>query len=151
RLGRERMTALCGKYGKDTVLAVGRALQDYAERRMRAGIAALPDGIYRFADEFDNPELGRGLRFAVEGTGKGDEMHLHFDSPPQVRAGLNMIYTALLSTVYYAVKTVVDPTIPPNSGLARPLHVTAPAGTVLNARHPAAVNGRTSTCQRVAD
>jgi N-methylhydantoinase B len=151
RLGRERMIALCGKYGRDTVMAVGRALQDYAERRMRAGIAALPDGTYSFADQFDNPELGRGLRFAVEITVKGDEMHLHFDSPPQVRAGLNMIYTALLSTVYYAVKAVVDPTIPPNSGLSRPIAVTAPEGTVLNARHPAAVNGRTSTCQRVAD
>jgi N-methylhydantoinase B len=43
-----------------------------------------------------------------------------------------MVYTALLSTVYYAVKTVVDPTIPPNAGLARPLTVTATEGTVLN-------------------
>ena len=32
-----------------------------------------------------------------------------------------MTYTALLATVYYAVKTVVDPTILPNAGLARPL------------------------------
>ena len=69
-------------------------------------------------------------------------MRLHFDAPPQVRAGLNMTYTALLSTVYYAVKTVVDPTILPNAGLARPLHVTAPEGTVVNCVHPAAVNGR---------
>ena len=151
RLGRERLAALCGKYGKEVVLEVGGALQDYAERRMRAGIAALPDGTYRFADWFDNPELGCGLEFSVEIRVAGEEMRLHFDSPPQVRAGLNMIYTALLSTVYYAVKSVVDPTIPPNSGLARPLTVTAPLGTVLNCRHPAAVNGRTSTCQRVAD
>ncbi len=78
-------------------------------------------------------------------------MHLHFDGPPQVRAGLNMTYTALLSTVYYAVKTVVDPTILPNAGLARPLHVTAPEGTVVNCVHPAAVNGRLGTCQRVVD
>jgi len=61
------------------------------------------------------------------------------------------LYTALLSNVYYAVKTVVDPTILPNSGLARPITVTAPLGTVMNATHPAAVNGRTSTCQRAAD
>ena len=33
-----------------------------------------------------------------------------------------MTYTALLATVYYAVKSVVDPTILPNAGLARPLH-----------------------------
>ena len=151
RLGVQRMAALCAKYGAETVLAVGDALQDYAERKMRAGIAALPDGSWRFADRFDNPELGRELEFAVEVTIAGDAMRLHFDSPPQVRAGLNMTYTALLSTVYYAVKAVVDPSILPNSGLARPLSVTAPEGTVLNCSHPAAVNGRTSTCQRVVD
>jgi len=43
RLGVQRMQALCRKYGADIVLAVGDALQDYAERKMRAGIAALPD------------------------------------------------------------------------------------------------------------
>ena len=42
RLGVQRMQALCGKYGTETVLAVGDALQDYAERKMRAGIAAFP-------------------------------------------------------------------------------------------------------------
>ncbi len=43
-----------------------------------------------------------------------------------------MTYTALLSTVYYAAKTLVDPTILPNAGLARLLHVTAPEGTVVS-------------------
>ncbi|HEY9346160.1 MAG TPA: hydantoinase B/oxoprolinase family protein [Inquilinus sp.] len=151
RLGVQRMTALCGKYGVDVVLAAGAALQDYAERKMRAGIAAIPDGTYRFNDRFDNPELDGELDFAVEIIVAGDEMRLHFDSPPQVRGGLNVVYTALLSTVYYAVKTVVDPTILPNAGLARPLTVTAPEGTVLNCIHPAAVNGRVATCQRIAD
>jgi N-methylhydantoinase B len=151
RLGVHRVQALCRKYGADTVLAVGDALQDYAERKMRAGIAALPDGTYRFADTYDSPELGRALPVSVEITIDGSEMRLHFESPPQVRAGINMIYTALLSSVYYAVKAVVDPTILPNSGLARPITVTAPPGTMMNAVHPAAVNGRTSTCQRAAD
>ena len=83
----------------------------------------------RFADTYDNPELGRALDVAVEVTIAGNEMRLHFYSPPQVRAGINMIYTALLSSVYYAVKAVVDPTILPNSGLARPITLTAPLGT----------------------
>jgi N-methylhydantoinase B len=151
RLGVMRMTALCRRYGRDVVLAAGEELLNYAERKMRAGIAALPDGVYRFADTYDSPELGRALDVAVEITIAGSEMRLHFDSPPQVRAGINMIYTALLSSVYYAVKAVVDPTVLPNSGLARPITVTAPLGTVMNAAHPAAVNGRTSTCQRAAD
>ena len=151
RLGVERLRALCDKYGRDTVLAAGKALQDYAERNMRAGIASIPDGTYRFSDSFDNPEIDAALTFSVTITVAGDEMTLAFDSPPQMRAGFNMVYTALLSTVYYAVKTVADPTIPPNAGLARPLTVTATEGSVLNCVHPAAVNGRIAACQRVVD
>src|SRR5262249_31442284 len=151
RLGVQRIQALCAKYGRDTVLAAGDALQDYAERKMRAGIAAIPDGTYRFADRYDCPEIDGELNVSCEIDVRGDEMHLRFDGPPQVRAGLNMTYTALLSAVYYAVKTVVDPTILPNAGLARPLHVTAPEGTAGNCVHPAAVNGRLGMCQRVVD
>ena len=151
RLGVQRMTALCTKYGRDTVLAAGDALQDYAERKMRAGIIRIPDGTYRFADRYDCPEIDGELDMSCTITVRGDEMHLHFDGVPQVRAGLNMTWTALLSTVYYAVKTVVDPTILPNAGLARPLHVSAPEGTIVNCVHPAAVNGRLGTCQRVVD
>jgi N-methylhydantoinase B len=151
RLGVQRYEALCAKYGVETVLAAGEALLDYAERKMRAGIAAIPDGVYRFEDVFDNPEIDDNLPLAVEITVAGEGMRLHFESRPQVRAGINMTYTALLATAYYAVKAVVDPSILPNAGLARPLTVTAQEGTVLNCVHPAAVNGRVQTCQRVAD
>jgi N-methylhydantoinase B len=151
RLAVQRFQALCAKYGVATVLAAGDALLDYAERKMRAGIAAIPDGIYRFADVFDTNELEGDLPVSVEITVAGDAMRLDFTSPPQARAGINMTTTALLATVYYAVKSVVDPTILPNAGLARPLAVTAAEGTLLNCVHPAAVNSRIQTCQRVAD
>ncbi len=151
RVGVQRFQALCAKYGAEVVLAAGEALLDYAERKMRAGIAAIPDGTYRFDDVFDNPEIDGTLPISVAITIAGDEMRLHFDGPPQVRAGINMTYTALLATTYYMVKSVVDPTILPNAGLARPLTVTASEATILNCRHPAAVNGRVQTCQRVAD
>ena len=45
----------------------------------------------------------------------------------------------------------VDPTILPNAGLARPLTVTAPKGSILNCEHPAAVDGRIAAAQRVCD
>jgi N-methylhydantoinase B len=151
RLGVHRLTALCAKYGRDTVLRAGDALQDYAERKMRAGIGAVPDGRYHFADRYDCPEIDGELDMSCEIVVRGEEMRLHFDGPPQVRAGLNMTYTALLSTVYYTIKSLVDPTVPPNAGLARPLTVTAPEGTIVNCVQPAAVNGRLGACQRVVD
>ncbi len=151
RVGVQRFQALCAKYGAETVLAAGAALLDYAERKMRAGIAAMPDGSWRFDDVFDNPEITGTLPLSVEVTIRGDAMSLHFDAPDQLRAGLNMTYTALLATAYYVVKSVVDPTILPNAGLARPLTITAREGSILNCVHPAAVNGRVQTCQRVSD
>ena len=151
RLGVRRVQGLCAKYGRETVLRAAAALQDYAERKMRAGIAEIPDGIYRFADRYDCPEVDGELDLSCAITVAGTSMHLDFAAPPQVRAGLNMTMTALLSTVYYAVKTIVDPTILPNAGLSRPLTVSAPAGSIVNCSHPAAVNGRLSLCQRVVD
>jgi N-methylhydantoinase B len=151
RLGVRRFQDLCARYGSDLVLQAGDALLDYAERRSRAGIATIPDGTYAFEDRFDTEELDQELVFRVVITVQGDEMWLSFDSPTQVRAGLNVVWTALLATVYYAVKTIVDPDIPPNAGLYRPIHVSAPPGTVLNCTAPAAVYSRSQTCQRIVD
>ena len=152
RLGILRFQGLCDKYGLDTVLASAEELLNHAERMTRAGIAEIPDGVYRFVDYFDSEQLEKILKLQVEITVKGDGMALDFaGNPPQVRAGLNMVWTALLATVYYAVKTVVDPTILPNAGMYRPIKVSAPEGSILNCTPPAAMDMRTQTCQRVVD
>lgn len=151
RLCVQRMQDLCKKYGTDIVLAAGDALQDYAERKMRAGIRAIPDGTYSFSDSFDSNQRDGSMIFSVKVTVAEDEMRLDFDGPPQVRAGLNLIYTSLLAATFFTVKSVVDPSILPNAGLSRPLTVTAPKGSILNCTHPAAVDGRIAAAQRVCD
>jgi N-methylhydantoinase B len=77
------MTALCQKYGTAIVLAAGDALQDYAERKMRAGIAAIPDGTWSFIDRYDNPAIEGELNFSCEITVRAAEMFLVFDAPPR--------------------------------------------------------------------
>jgi N-methylhydantoinase B len=150
--GVKRFHALCERYGVDLLERVFDELLDYAERRMRAGIASIPDGHYEFQDIFECDEFPEQLTFRVAIDVKDDEMTLDFrGNPPQVRASLNMVETALLATVYYAVKTVTDPDAPPNAGLFRPITVLSSPGSILSASAPAAVNGRTNTCQRVVD
>lgn len=152
RFGVQRFQAMCERYGVPLLMKAFDELLDYAERRMRAGIETIPDGIYSFEDQFECDELAETLTFRVRIEVKGDEIELDFaGNPPQVRAGLNMVETALLATVYYAIKTVTDPDAPPNSGLFRPIKVSAEPGSIVNAVSPAAVNGRTNTCQRVVD
>ena len=129
RLGVQRLQALCDRYGRDLVLAAGDALLDYAERKTRAGITRDPRWGLRVRGSLDNEEFEGELTLRVRIEVRGEELWLDFaDNPPQVRAGLNMVWTALLATVYYAVKTVVDPKILPNAGLFRPIHVCAPPG-----------------------
>jgi N-methylhydantoinase B/oxoprolinase/acetone carboxylase alpha subunit len=57
-----------------------------------------------------------------------------------------------VSAVAWALRSVLDPTIPANGGALAPVRVVAPAGTVVAARFPAAVGaGNVEVSQRVAD
>ena len=57
-----------------------------------------------------------------------------------------------LSASYFALRVLTDPDVPPCAGAYRPLKVTVPEGSLLNARPPAAVvAGNTETSSRVAD
>ncbi|MGH8264043.1 MAG: hydantoinase B/oxoprolinase family protein [Steroidobacteraceae bacterium] len=151
RQGIARFQRLCDRYGKDLLLGAGDALLDYSERLTRAGIRTIPSGVYTFEDVYESNELDGTLTFKARIEVREDEIHLAFDSPAQVRAGINLVETGLLATVYYAIKTLIGPDIPPNAGLFRPIHVTARKGTILNAAPPAAVNSRLHTGQRVVD
>ena len=152
RVGVTRVLEMCARYGSGMFSVAAAELQDYAERQTRAGIAGLPDGTYSFEDRFDCDEFDGELLLKVDVTISGDEMTFDFsDNPAQLECSVNMIRTALLATVYYAVKTIVDPAILPNSGMYRPITVLASEGTVLCSISPAAVNQRCQTTQRVVD
>lgn len=152
RRGILRLEELCLRHGPRTLAEVGQALIAYTERKTRVAIAEIPDGEYRFEDSFDCPELDEQLTLRVRIEVRGDEMLFDFaDNPPQVRASVNVAWTALYATVYYTVKTLTVPDLIANAGLHRPIRIEAPAGSILNCIAPAAVNGRSETCQRVVD
>jgi N-methylhydantoinase B len=152
RLGLRRVQELCDRYGVEQLFAAVEELLDSTERRMRAGLRQIPDGSYTFRDILDSHYFEEPLELVVAIEKRGDEISLDFEGcPPQGPHPLNMNWTATLATVYYALKTLVDPEIAPNAGLYRPIHVTAPEGTIVNCIEPAAVETRTQTCQRVVD
>lgn len=152
RVAVTRFRELCERNGTDVVRAIGAELLDYTERRTRAAIAEFPDGEYTFEDRFDCPELDDELTLRVRIVVSGDRMLFDFaGNPPQVRASVNVVWTGLYAAVYYTIKTLIDPDIAPNAGLYRPVTVEAPEGSIINCSAPAAVNGRSETCQRIVD
>ena len=72
----------------------------------------------------------------------GENLELDFEgSGPQARGAVNLPDSALKASIYYCVKAVLDPGLMPNQGIIDPIKITAPAGTIVNPKPPAAVAG----------
>ncbi|MGH9214082.1 MAG: hydantoinase B/oxoprolinase family protein [Acidimicrobiales bacterium] len=129
----------------------------YGERRMRAALAALPDGTWRHEDVVDStgasPDQQRPARIVVAVTIAGDVVQFDFSgTDPQARGNVNAVEAVTVSAVSFALRAAVDPTMPANGGALRPVTVVAPPGTLVAALPPAAVGaGNVEVSQRVAD
>ena len=148
RKGADRLRELHERGGLQTAMA---ATIDYAERRMRACLAALPDGTRHARDVLEARE--GDLELELEATVRGDELTLDFSgSAAQHEGNLNCPLSVTRSACWFAVRVITDPDIPPNAGAYRPIAVIAPDDSLLNARPPAAVvAGNVETSSRVAD
>jgi N-methylhydantoinase B len=153
RIGAGRLSELLDRYGRPTCQAAMEELLAYGERKIRAALRSIADGVYTFEDWMDDDGLGGPpVPIRVRVTIAGEQITLDFaGTGPQVPGDINVVYLALVATVYYALKALLDPTIPANGGFYRAIRVEAPEGSIVNARPPAPVAWRTQTCQRIAD
>ena len=148
-VGFERLRAMA-----DEPLAEALA---YGERRMRAALAELPPGEWTFADVVDSfgPEPHQQVETAIRVRLVVDAGGVTFDftgTDGQRAGNVNAVAAVTASSAAFALRSVLDPTIPANGGALRPIHVVAPEGTIVNARPPAAVGaGNVEVSQRVAD
>ncbi len=151
RAGAARLVELVDRHGLDTVREAMSGTLDYAERRTRAAIEAIEDGEREARDTLEGADGDLELR--LKATVRGDELELDFTgSAAQYDGNLNCPLAVTMSACYFAVRVLADPDVPPCAGAYRPVAVTAPEGTILNARAPAAVaGGNVETSSRVAD
>jgi N-methylhydantoinase B len=151
RTGAARLGELVERYGLDTVREAMSETLDYAERRTRARIAELEDGVREASDVLEAADGDLELRLRAEVA--GDELRLDFaGSAEQHDGNLNCPLAVTLSACYFAVRVLTDPDVPACAGAYRPVSVSAPEGSLLNARPPAAVvAGNVETSSRVAD
>jgi N-methylhydantoinase B len=152
-VGCQRIVRLYEKYGKTQLDACLSEMLDYAERRIRGRIRTIPPGVYAFRDFLDDDGYSdEPIPIAVTVTVEGDTLSLDFSGTGrEARGALNVVECALKATVFYAVKALLDPGAPSNAGFQRALKISAPPGTIVNCRPPAAVSARTETCQRIVD
>ena len=139
----EKICQMLKENGLDDLDDLADQIISRTEKSMREEIEKIPDGVYR-AEGIVEHMKGRGdvlIKAAVEVKGSDIAVDLA-GSSPQVDWGGNVVFNFTFAYVFMAMKSMFGPDIPNNEGCARPIRMTAPEGTVVNCRFPAAVAAR---------
>lgn len=130
---------------------------DHGERTMAAALADAPVGEWVYADEMDSSGPGSGQRgrvpVRVRLTLDGHRAVFDFTGSEASAPGNVWAPEAVtVSATFWALRSILDPSMPANGGTLRRLTVVTRPGTVTHAVAPTAVGaGNVEVSQRVAD
>lgn len=149
----DRVDQLYAKYGKELIQGSCEELLNYSERRMRAGLKDLADGVYEAVDYIDDDGVNdKPIKVSVKITIKGDTVSVDLTgSDPQAEGNTNSTLANTHAAIYYVIIAIVDPQIPPNSGCYRPIEVVTKPGSIVDPILPGAVAARTNCSQKIVE
>jgi N-methylhydantoinase B len=140
-VGGARLMEMMDEFGLSDIESLSDEVCSRSEAAMREAITEIPDGVYEYrtsTDGFDEP-----IELAVAVRVEGDEIVVDYEgSSPQSERGINVVLNYTTAYTTFGVKCAISPDVPNNDGSFQPIRVTAPEGSILNARHPAPVGGR---------
>jgi N-methylhydantoinase B len=140
-VGGERLREFMDEFGLERLEPLADEIIGRTERAMRASIAELRPGEYRYAITSDGFEAPITLQATCRV--RGDEIEIDYTgSSPESPRGINVVMNYTEAYTTYGVKVIVSPDVPNNEGAFRPVRITAPPGCILNARPPAPVAAR---------
>ena len=143
--GARELKSTVAHYGRETVVAYMRHVQDNAEESVRRVITALKDG--EFTLPLDN---GARIHVSVRVDARRRSACIDFSgTSPQLTNNFNAPRSITTAAVLYVFRTLVADDIPLNAGCLKPLQILIPDDCMLNPQSPAAVvagNVETSTC-----
>lgn len=140
-VGARRVQELFARYGRACIDTHINALYNATEAQMRSEISAIPDGVYRGESTvfYDAIRAESRMKIVVEVTKRGDEISFDYTgTDPQTPGFVNAPLSTTISGLLLTFLMLVDPDIPHNAGLMRPIKVYVPAGCFLNPTFPAA-------------
>ncbi|MBI4628277.1 MAG: hydantoinase B/oxoprolinase family protein [Candidatus Rokubacteria bacterium] len=140
-VGERGVLELYRRHGAATVERHLEFLFDAAERRMRAELARIPDGTYHGESTvfYDGHHAGSRHRIVVTIDKRGSDIRFDYTgTDPQTVGFVNAPWASSYSAVILTLLMLIDPDLPHNEGLLRPITVHIPKGTILNADFPAA-------------
>jgi N-methylhydantoinase B len=154
RAGLARLTALVEAMGVTVYQQSLQQLNAYAERLASDALAAIPEGVYQFSDVMDDDGMGNeDITIAVTLTVQAAKLQVDFSgTAQQVDGNINCPLSVVAAGVYYVFRCLMPDHTPTCAGSFRAISLSAPEGSLLNARRPAAVAaGNVETSTRVVD
>ncbi len=140
-VGAEKLTEMMSEYEMEDIESLASLILDRSEAATRDAIAEIPNGTYR--DEVVIDGFDHALKIAVSIQVNDRDLAVDYDgTSPQVDRGINVVYNYTHAYTTYPLACSISPAVPNNAGSFRPVAVTAPPGTVLNATFPCAVGAR---------
>ena len=140
-VGGSALLEFMDEFGLDQITDLADEIVNRSEQAMRAAIRQLPDGEYEnevYSDGYEAPVL-----LHVKITKSGDQLHVDWSgSSMESGRGINVVLNYTHAYTTYAVKCALAPEVPNNEGSFRPVTVSAPPRSILNALRPAPVAGR---------
>jgi N-methylhydantoinase B len=151
--GQNELIAVYHRYGVDTVKAAIDELINYSERLTRAEIKKIKNGSYRAQTlVLDDGAYGGPHRLKVAVHVQDNNIHFDYSgTDPQIKGPINAPWAATYSATHYVMRALTDPDIPTNDGCSKPIHITAPEGTLVNCSKPAACYQRMIVCHMIVD
>jgi N-methylhydantoinase B len=140
-VGERLIHSLLERYGLDKLSEHIELLFNSTEQMVRSEIKRFPDGSYEGQSwmYYDGFHEGSRFKIKVTVTVKDDEIFFDYSGTDgQTEGFANAPLGASVSAIILTFLMLIDPNIPHNDGLTRPLHIHIPEGTFLNANFPAA-------------
>ena len=146
--GVQELHRMVRHFGRETVEAYMRHVQDNAEEAVRRVLGKLKDGAFSYAMD-DGAHINVKIsvdhaarKAVVDFAGTSAVLPNNFNAPTAV----------CKAAVLYVFRTLVEDEIPMNGGCLKPLDIRIPEGSMLCPRFPAAVvAGNVETSQCVTD
>lgn len=153
-VGERGLLRVLERYGLESFEAHKNYLFDSTEKMMRAEIRTIPSGVYYGESTcyFDGKTLGSKYNIRVTITVQDDEITFDYTgTDPQTTGFVNGTYTSSASATILTFLQMVNPNMPHNDGMVRPIKIIIPKGTILNASYPAATTYGNHLCPNNAD
>ena len=153
-VGERRLVALIEKYGLERFEAHKQVLFDSTRQMMEAEIRGIPNGVYTGESKvyFDGKTPGSVYTIRVKITVEDERITFDYsDTDAQTNGFVNGTYTSSASATLLTFLQMVNPDIPHNDGMVRPIDIVIPEGTILNASYPAATTFGNHLCPPNAD